>query len=545
MDRNLHLLTSKQIELLQDICLKEFIDPIDGFTCFHETRNNVDLVILNDVTGYAEFRETLDKEEKRIREKIKKELERRETEDSESERPEQRPSLPNYDSDEPDCPSIFDWGENQPLADDKYFMTEDGGYDVRWLKPREIITSGYNLSGNWTHLRYQNQIRTGDIKEMQAKYMDDEAELIYSKGLNNFELMLLDSELAYIKWDRYRLNKAVSERKLGNTEYWSGSLVGRFSVIRDDKGKTISRTIYLFIDTIRTHAQNHPLITQGYHVTEEEVLASVFVHEMFHAYFNTKTKNFIASSLRGVREIEEAITEYSMLHFLNSFSPVHTYYADRVAKVDVRNKLTSGNPMLQCYGMGAHLFDCWHGKDIMKGNLLPVYQKIQPAPRLSVRLIRAYINQTRSIPVDKNRCMRYLYEIIDYYNTLIRKVGDHYSFKGRNYGQSNHMVYAVLEYYSKHTCNDFAKMSSDFDHANVNRYGPRPIFMELSRIPTDELNKYYDTTSEHQITLSDGTIIVPLRCWEDSKSGRTNNFLKRVMLLYTKGIIDTAVRILR
>ena len=88
-------------------------------------------------------------------------------------------------------------------------------------------------------------------------------------------------------------------------------------------------------------------------------------------------------------------------------------------------------------------------------------------------------------------------------------------------------------------------MSSDFDHANVNRYGPRPIFMELSRIPTDELNKYYDTTSEHQITLSDGTIIVPLRCWEDSKSGRTNNFLKRVMLLYTKGIIDTAVRILR
>ena len=69
--------------------------------------------------------------------------------------------------------------------------------------------------------------------------------------------------------------------------------------------------------------------------------------------------------------------------------------------------------------------------------------------------------------------------------------------------------------------------------------------MELSRIPTDELNKYYDTTSEHQITLSDGTIIVPLRSWEDSKSGRTNKFLKRVMLLYTKGIIDTAVRILR
>jgi hypothetical protein len=544
MDINLHLLTSEQIKLLQDICLSNTY--IDGFDGFLETRNNVDVVILNDETDYDEFKETLASEEKRIREKIKKELDRRETERSNDERPEQRPNLPNYDSDEADCPSIFDWGEDQPLMDDSYFnnMIEDGGLDVRWLRPREEITSGKSMNGNWDRLNYQATILAEDIKKMQDKYLSDEAELIYTNGLNNFELMLLDNELGRIKWDRYRHNKALEERKSGTVTYWSGSLLGRFSVRIDGAGKIVSRTIFLFMDTIRTLAQNHPLIAQGTPVTENDILAEVFVHEMFHAYFNTKSKKFITSSLKGVREIEEAITEYAMLYFLRNSACIRTD-SFVVAKYNVRRKFASKNPLLHCYGLGAHLYDCWHGKNLMKASLLPVYQKIQRAPRLSVRLVREYIKQLQSSSANPNRCMRYLYEIIAYYDTVIPKEGDHYSFNDKNYGQSNHMIYAVLEYYSKHTGSDFVTMSRDFDHDNVNLYGSRPIFMELSRISNDDLNRYYDTTSKRQLKLSDGTVIVPLKLWEDSKNGGIHNFLKRVMLLYTRGIMDRVVRVLR
>jgi hypothetical protein len=181
----------------------------------------------------------------------------------------------------------------------------------------------------------------------------------------------------------------------------------------------------------------------------------------------------------------------------------------------------------------------------MKSNLLPVYQKIQPAPRLSVRLVRGYISQVNSASLNPNRCMRYLYEIIDYYNTVIRKSSDHYSFNGKNIGASSRMVHAVLDYYSQHTGNNFALMARDFDHANVKMYGPRPIFMELSLIPADERNTYYDTTTDHLIKLADGTIIAPLKQWENERTGRTHNFLKRVLWLYNHGAIDDVVRILR
>lgn len=97
MDLNFHLLKSDQILLLQNICRKEFIN-LEGFNTFRNTRDNVDVVILDDSTGYGDYYRILDKEEQEIREKIKEELERRQGIEGQEEEREERPKLPNFDN---------------------------------------------------------------------------------------------------------------------------------------------------------------------------------------------------------------------------------------------------------------------------------------------------------------------------------------------------------------------------------------------------------------------------------------------------------------
>ena len=134
-----------------------------------------------------------------------------------------------------------------------------------------------------------------DVDNIHQQFMSVDSELVYTYGLSNDQLLLLDDRLGRLKWNKYRLDRAISNRKNGNVTYWSGSMLGCFCVKRNDEGKVKSRTIYLFIDSIRDHARTHPLNTASYTVSEDSIVAQVFVHEMFHAYYHVVSKEFIST----------------------------------------------------------------------------------------------------------------------------------------------------------------------------------------------------------------------------------------------------------
>ena len=141
--------------------------------------------------------------------------------------------------------------------------------------------------------------------------------------------------------------------------------------------------------------------------------------------------------------------------------------------------------------------------------------------------------------------MRYLYDIIDYFRTRIRNTSDNYCFRGQNYGCTNRLVYAVLQYYKSYTKCSLAQMELDFDHANPNLYGPKPLFLELSAIPADQINIDYDLTQKFTLEDGSGIEVVPLRRWANKINGSAMKFLIKVSRLHRRGIIDEAVRVLR
>ena len=544
MDRNLYLLTSEQIKLLQDICTRDFYKYVlEGFTCFHEVRNGVDVVILDDSTGYDEYYKALEEDEKSIREKIEEELRRREGINHDEEIREERPNLPNYDNQEEYNPSIFDWDDNEPDLDQDYFYVGD---DKDWLRIKDDISRlqqkqraryrhGYSYKRDYL-------MSIEDVDNIHQQFMSDDSELVYTYGLSNDQLQLLDDRLGRLKWNKYRLDRAISNRKSGNVTYWSGSMLGCFCVKRNDEGKVKSRTIYLFIDSIRDHARTHPLNTASYTVSEDSIVAQVFVHEMFHAYYHVDSKDFISTFLKGIVEIEEAMTEYAMLNFLDAYDKSH----HDVAIYDVEDKLNSHDPALQCYGLGAYLHKIWFKHGLFKDKLLTIFQTIQPAPRLSIRLVRSFVANVRSRSrFNASLSMRYLYDIIDYFRTRIHNTSDNYCFRGQNYGCTNRLVYAVLQYYKSYTKCSLAQMELDFDHANQNLYGPKPLFLELSAIPADQVNIDYDLTQKFTLEDGSGIEVVPLRRWANTINGSAMKFLIKVSRLHRRGIIDEAVRVLR
>ena len=544
MDRNLYLLKSEQIKLLQDICTRDYYKHIlEGFTCFHEIRNQVDVVILDDNTGYGEYYKTIEEDEKSIRKAIEEELRRREGINIDEETREERPHLPNYDHPEDYNPSIFDWEDNDSDLDYGYFSAGD---DENWLRTKNHISRLQQHQRSPNRYEYSYKINgllsIKDVDNTHLQFMSDDSELVYTYGLSNDQLRLLDDRLGRLKWNRYRLNRAIDNRKSGNVTYWSGTMLGCFCIERNPEGKIKSKTIYLFIDSIRDHARTHPLNTASYTVSEDSIVAQVFIHEMFHAYYHVNSKDFISTFLKGIVYIEEAMTEYAMLNFLDEYDTNHY----KVALYDVEDKLNSHDPTLQYYGLGAYLHKVWFKKCLFKDKLLKIFQTIQPAPRLSIRLVRAFVANVRSRSrFSASLSMRYLYDIIDYFRTFIRSTSDNYCFRGQNYGCTNHLVYAVLQYYKSYTKCSLAQMQSDFDYANTNLYGSKPLFLELSAIPADQVNIDYDLTQKFTLEDGSGIEVVPLRKWANKINGSAMKFLVKVSHLHRRGIINEPVRILR
>ena len=513
MDLNLHLLSSSQIKLIQDINLLD--GDIEGFKSLKSTREEVDLVILDEGTGYGMFEDSLREEEEGIRREIEKEKEKR-IRPSEDGPYQEWPSLPNYDNPEEQEPLFAEWDDDEidfPIFDD---WDDDG----KWLQEQE-----------WR----RNERGEGNRDERLVGFMQNDANSI--GGLNNYELLQLDARLGQIKWFRLRLSRSRNWMKNPLIDIkWSAQMMGCYCVRRNTEGKVSSRTVYLFIDIIKAYAHARK-------VSEEAIIAEIYTHEMFHAYYDdVKSKPFVSVYLNGVREIEEAMTEYGMLVFIAKFFPSYL----PVAQADVKNKLSSGKPMLQCYGLGEYLFRSWSGVGLFGNKIFKVYQKISPSPRLGIRIVRKYVSTIRrpmaTIQIVR-RSMKMLYLILDYFDTSIPTTSTHFSFNGKSFGRMTAMVYEVLRYYADYTKNGFNKMVSDFDNYNSSLYGAYYIFEEERKINPGDINSKYDP--KNKITLSDGTVIVPCKIWYSTNGDNTTAFLDKVKELYKHRVLDQSVKVLR
>lgn len=85
----------------------------------------------------------------------------------------------------------------------------------------------------------------------------------------------------------------------------------------------------------------------------------VFVHEMFHAYYDM--------GCMSIREIEEAMAEYGSLSFLLS---IHEFDTLEIAIKEVQAKQYSG-VWTSAYGFGKYIFDCCNLRGIGAIHLMP------------------------------------------------------------------------------------------------------------------------------------------------------------------------------
>ncbi len=98
--------------------------------------------------------------------------------------------------------------------------------------------------------------------------------------------------------------------------------------------------VFLFADNIKDYVSNHPSMT------EDNVFAFVFVHEMMHAYYDA----FNSDGFLAKEQLEEAFAEYGMLAFLHGFGMINLFTE---AKDSVHMKIINGP---REYGFGLELF---------------------------------------------------------------------------------------------------------------------------------------------------------------------------------------------
>ena len=506
MDLNLFLLSPDEIRLIQEInnarvaIMGQPFSFVDVKNCTSSTLP-VDLVIIKDGDN-GEVRARLMAGIKIIRRIIEEELAKRRGEaESEGRLCEPRPQLPNYDNEGMFEPIFPTWDD-----DEEYDDVPDIPYD------------------DWFDQNFGD--RLGFL--MEQRNGSDQG----SNGrLSNDDLLQLDAAIAVLMWKLIRL--APSGSGAASSTKFSGSLLGLYHVEYDAKDyKVLSRTVYLMIDAITDVA-----FKQG--VPREYVLAEVYVHEMMHAYYdNVKTKKLVNAFLRGINELEEPFAEFGMLCFLNEFNSMllpSAYY-------NVRSKL-SGGPHLQCYGLGALMYDKWYLGNHVRFTASPLetYQKIMPSPRLSMRLVRKYRNAANSSLFRPDACLIMIHMIVEKYDSLISHKSQHFSFKTKSFAFSKQLVFEVLNYYAAYTGHGLSVMEADFDNYNP-VYGKWHVF-EIAAHINNSNSSYYQM--DRSIILNDGTTIYPACYWRSDPGGNMAAFLDRVKVLKARGILDEAVITLR
>lgn len=505
MDLNLFLLSPDEIRLIQEInnarvtIMGQPFSFVDVKNCTSSTLP-VDLVIIKDEDN-GKVRAQLEAGIEQIRRIIDKELKKRRGEaESEGRLCEPRPELPNYDNEGIFEPIFPTWDDDEECDD-----VPDMPYDD-WF--------GHNF---------------GDRAEFLMEQMIDSDQGSNAR-LSNDDLLQLDAAIAVLMWKLIRL--APSGTGVTSSIKFSGSLLGLYYVEYDANSKVLSRTVYLMIDSITDFAAS-----KG--VPREYVIAEVYVHEMMHAYYDdVDTKNLITAYLRGISELEEPFAEFGMLCFLNEFDPVLLPFA----YYNVRSKLSAG-PHLQCYGLGALMYDKWYLGNHVKFTASPLetYQKIMPSPRLSMRLVRKYRNAANSSLFRPDACLIMIHMIVGTYDGLIADTHQHFLFNDVSYPYSKNLVYDVLDYYAAHTGHGLSVMEADFDNYNP-VYGKWHVF-EIAAHINNSNSSYYQM--DRSIILNDGTTIYPACYWRSDPGGNMAAFLDKVKVLKARGILDEAVITLR
>jgi hypothetical protein len=529
MDKNLCLLKPEELYLFQQIEGEQKKRIMNQRFSFCETRKNLNLIIVSEREEIInetlnnipiDIKETIKKEggneikkikghwedeERRIREAIKRERQRRENPDN-RDGVEPWPELPNYEDAETCEPHPLLWND-LPVDDNNELLNNIINDVSKFCKKNQGDTCNnkrtYNLTQNLERL-YQ----TGFMLDMDNIYEDE---------LSNYQMMLMDDRLMQLRQYKQRLN--------------NGNLLGYLLRSFDGKGEETIRTIYLLLDNIQDYASK-----KGEKRTE--ILASVYVHELFHAYYsNSKSKKHYL--ITRIREIEETMAEFGMLCFIQAnFNDLF-----KTAYDSVKEKL--GNQNLWCYGLGASLYDIMItngiGNNTFGGKILEVYHAIQ----LSVRNSRQLITNLKGI-LQANKLVEhkyatqliYLFDIHRRYKLLhpdrnTVKDSFHYFFNGRAYGRNNDVVYAALDYYVSKTNATFQDITNDFA-ALCNQTSP--CFCELNN-PNLNPNDY-DITK--QIPLQN-TIIVLKKIWKTDVNGDMFNFMKEVDKLNQSGRLDKKV----
>jgi len=524
MDRNLYLLSPDEIKMIQDINTMGERSPLFLFNqqfCFKSVKDTsdclpVDLVILTkgnvstsvsssqDGNGYEPIIDDIEAEEETIRKIIGEEIDHRNGQNRNGDyqneenlfEPEPIPELPNYYSNNRDEPIFVDWDDDPTLENGPY---DDTPYED-WYKTREY---GHNVTLETLMTNYGVMAAPG--------------------RLNNCELLQLDARLGHLSW---------CKKRLSSTTKWSGSILGKYMVRFDNSYKPISRTIYLLIDNIQQLATN-----KG--TTRDTFIAETYIHEMFHAYYdNIRTTNIVNAYLQGITEIEEAMAEFGMLVFLSKFNSSFLPYAH----ANVMSKLTSGDPYLQFYGLGAELFNKWATINPFNGKILEKYQKIMPSPRYGIRLVDYFVRLARSRRhFNANNCIKSIHDIIDWFDSNIGNSQQHYKYGGYTTGCSNRMVLAVLSDYAKQPTSNLIHMQTLFNNFSPS-YGKYHIFEERSAIKDDIANHYM---LDKPVTLSDGSVIVVAGRWNNSPKGNTAAFLTQVKRLKRRRVLMNCVELLR
>ena len=131
------------------------------------------------------------------------------------------------------------------------------------------------------------------------------------------------------------------------------------------------KKIYLYWNNISTCASYH-------NWSVENLLAIVYVHEMFHAYFHQQAGD---ATYCPIREIEEPMAELGMLLYLNNFG-------DSIAQQFVEEKQQGGHLAAYRYAAFLYKFDYTKLNFLQKDIIAEYAQKAKDINPLSVDVIR-------------------------------------------------------------------------------------------------------------------------------------------------------------
>lgn len=538
MDKNLFLLRRKEHVLLQGIDLAKPTVLGHEFE-FETTRNKVDVIIvsknrnniLNSIgngVSAAEIDRIIEngEEEERayegelkdietlIRQAIDDELRRRKDEEC----PEERPYLPNYDDKDGIEPHYGNWDDDYddfPYDDDEELETWINRFEEQRRRGRELLSELGRIEKGQQISYYKS--KDDIIKELNKLYPEQllsDFENFYSDRYSNYQLKLLDDRIRQLRQKRARLH--------------SGNALGDFTRYCDDKGKETKREIRLFLDDIEQEAN-------WMHVDRIEIIAIVYIHELFHAYYSQRLTERHAL-VDSITEVEEAMAEFGMLCFMeNAFPQFLT-----TAMQNVQNELNTTDS--RHYGLGYCLYTEWgkpyFNRYLFNGDLLSIYQNIQLSIRNSRKRVSC-LKQTlmknvpnMPYPFNHNNCIKVIYDLFYLYDYLKKDNTQHHYFNGRTYSDNIKMVYAVIEYYNQRNSPNYTDLVRDFrlSHNPKDRW-----FEDIKNANT----KKHDFG--RQLTLSDGTVIVPMLYWRGGIGDNTEAFIKMVDLQHKRGILDRHV----